>query len=205
VTTFWRGLCRSIRACGAVLSEYYQRVQSTKPVLVITALFLVLFLIAGRAGEIATLQNRYGYSTLDLVAADIVTVIGGGSSNRSYSTLIGTYAATGDTIELCRAGVYPVGASWSGLTQVRFTSLTSGDASVGSEFCQFVTFRVTKQSESSQFGTPLVLPTSLVGPYEISIETSTDLKTWSPAAPGVIPEGSPMGFWRLVAKQVGTQ
>ena len=37
---------------------------------------------------------------------------------------------------------------------------------------------------------------------EISVETSTDLRTWIAAASGTISADSPLGYWRLVARAV---
>ena len=84
-----------------------------------------------------------------------------------------------------------IGSMWTGLSEVSVSRTSS----------HFTTLRITKQDETF-LSNPVALPTNVGGPIEISVETSTDSFNWSPAAPGIIPANSPLGFWRLKAKEI---
>ena len=178
---------------------------------------LVAFTLAvlpdpARAVEYVTIESTEGYESVNVSPTDIVTLVGATSYTLNsttprayYAPLNGISANSGRTFTLSSQKSYitsdsslgvisPAGSntSWTGLTQVYTATST-----VAYSF----TLRIDKQGESF-LSNPVVLPTNVGGPIEISVETSTDSFNWSPAAPGIIPANSPLGFWRLKAKEI---
>ena len=167
---------------------------------------LVAFTLAvlpdpARAEQFVMLEGAEGRNSLALSPTDIVTLVGGSPGT---NTLYGTSAHTGTRRELAntrqlfysnngRTAGYTtaIGSMWTGLSEVSVSLTTTG----------LTTLRIIKQGESF-LSNPVALPTNVGGPIEISVETSTDSINWVPAAPGIIPANSPLGFWRLKAKEI---
>ena len=151
-----------------------------------------------RADQFVTIEAREGYNSVAVSPTDMVTLVGGAFD---AAFLLGISATTGASLKLgllntatgSNAGS-AVGQTWTGLTELY---LGVGTRS----FNTSATLRITKQGESF-LSSPVVLPTNDGGPIEISVETSTDSINWVPAAPGIIPANSPLGFWRLKAKEI---
>ena len=148
-----------------------------------------------RADQFVTIEAREGYNSVAVSPTDMVTLVGGAFD---AAFLLGISATTGASLKLgllntatgSNAGS-AVGQTWTGLTEVYISAPTDVSA----------TLRITKQDETF-LSNPVALPTNVGGPVEISVETSTDSINWVPAAPGIIPANSPLGFWRLKAKEI---
>ena len=144
------------------------------------------------------------YNAVAVAPTDLVTFVGGCTSTGQY--VYGTSASSGAELQLARYGQIvsrhnfgaayqsPLGLTWTGLTEVKLkiSPFPTND---------FITIRITKPGELL-LSNPLVLPTNPSSLYKIAMETSNDQVNWSPAAPGVIPADSPLGYWRIVAEEI---
>ena len=143
-----------------------------------------------RAEQFVIIEGTEDYNKVIVSPTDMVTLIGGA---QVADGLYGISAATGNSLQLGLLSL-SAGQTWTGLTELY---LGVGTRS----FNTSATLRITKQGESF-LSSPVVLPTNDGGPIEISVETSTDSINWVPAAPGIIPTGSDLGFWRLKAEVI---
>ena len=156
---------------------------------------------SSRADDYIMMEKGTELESIDVDPTDLVTLVGG--TSYPNAALFGVSANTGRARRLAWCAqsegngdqyTTAVGSTWTGLTRV-YLHVWEDSASWG------VTLRITKQG-ASFLSNPVVLPPSSGGPYEISVETSADLDNWSPAAPGIIPAGSPLGYWRIVVNQI---
>ena len=88
----------------------------------------------------------------------------------------------------------PIGNTFTNLTCLRFGGYnpeTTPDQG-------FVTLRILQKGEEL-VSNPVLLPAAADSRYEISLESSTDLQNWSPAAPGEYLGSSTQRFFRVKA------
>ncbi len=160
----------------------------------------LLFPFIAQASEFVTLSraNR----SVSVQPSDIVTVVsavGSGETNYCEFTFANDPGGVGTKPYFrINAGEGIVVAS--NLTFTGLTAVSLRDNGYNTTTYVMVTLRITKTADqiASQ---PVVLPAVTDGVYSVTIETSTDLENWAPAAPGDYLGDTSHRFFRVKAER----
>jgi hypothetical protein len=122
----------------------------------------------------------------------------GGSSSSTYS---GRIYCTSGAVESTVTGDYIVGPASIQLgykfveVDNRTETYTYSDGIIYAEL-DYAILRAGASTQSSY----VTIPANPSGNFEVKLQTSTDLETWTPTTPGVFPYGNNAKFFRLVVE-----
>ena len=127
----------------------------------------------------------------------------GGSSNTGESFLPRVHITSGDLTSSTRTGFIVGPAS----VQAGFKfALTTGSGRITQTYTNnyenlytefdYAILRAGASTQSSY----VTIPANSSGNFEVKLQTSSDLQTWSPTTPGIFPYGDNAKFFRLVVE-----
>ena len=120
--------------------------------------------------------------------------------NTYYSTV---YATSGDIVSNTRAGFIVGPAS----VQVGFKLYNSSNINsdrvltytTDNNLYAELDYAILRAGASTQ-SSYVTIPANPSGNFEVKLQTSSDLQTWSPTTPGIFPYGDNAKFFRLVVE-----
>jgi hypothetical protein len=158
--------------------------------LILAALVAVVPIVS-TASEFVVLN--FNKQSVTVAPTDIVQVVsvlqGSGAKNLEFM-----FADGGPNAWLYIAG----GQGMAVQPNVVMTGLTQVGFILGTGERVAVTLKITKAADE-MVSQPILLPPATDGVYSLSMETSTDLENWAPAAPGDFLGTSSHRFFRLKA------
>ena len=126
----------------------------------------------------------------------------GGSSSDSYDFFPRVYITSGDLTSSTRTGfiVGPasvqVGFKFALTTSFYITQTYTND---GENLYAELDYAILRAGASTQ-SSYVTIPANPSGNFEVKLQTSSDLQTWSPTTPGIFPYGDNAKFFRLVVE-----
>lgn len=122
----------------------------------------------------------------------------GGSSGSTYS---GRIYCTSGAVESTVTGDYIVGPAsiQLGYKFVEVDNRTDTYTYTGGIIYAELDYAILRAGASTQ-SSYVTIPANPSGNFEVKLQTSTDLETWTPTTPGVFPYGNNAKFFRLVVE-----
>lgn len=134
----------------------------------------------------------------------------GGNSGNTFSAhdWIGVFSTQGSLTSFCSESDYIVGPAsvTAGYSFISREYRSFGDfietisARTGENYYVQMDYAILRAGASTQ-SSYVTIPANPSGNFEVKLQTSSDLQTWSPTTPGVFPYGDNAKFFRLVVEQ----
>jgi hypothetical protein len=157
-------------------------------------LFISLLSVTAHASEFVTLN--VSKQSVAVVPTDIIQIVGVFQDSGAANLYL-DYAGAGSNYAMMNIPANGGGGPLA-FTAVTITGLTQVRLPVPNGSRHAVTIRITKTADEIA-SDPVVLPPVADGVYAVSIETSTDLENWAPAAPGDYLGDTTHRFFRVKA------
>ncbi len=144
----------------------------------------------GQAAEYKTMFAKTSDVTLSVLPTDLVEVISGCGQNGNFGGL--AVQIEDDSWVSGTLTTNQVTSKWTGIKAVK---LQGG----GSYYPYWLTLKITAKEETTAAGptSVLVIPENSTGNYDVVVESSGDMTTWTPFVSQTVLSSTPSNFFRV--------